>query len=108
MRRVPSLRSDTRPASLSTLRCCDTAGRLTGRSWAISPTGFGPSRSRSNTVRRVGSVRAAKARCALVTTYRKQILTDNARADSAGLEAIDLEPHGEELREQFGGGVKLE
>ena len=41
-RRVPSGRSTTRPASLSTFRCCETAGRLTGRSRASSPTGSGP------------------------------------------------------------------
>ena len=31
MRRVPAACSSTRPASLRTFRCCDTAGRLTGQ-----------------------------------------------------------------------------
>jgi hypothetical protein len=58
---VPSGRSATRPASFNTLRCCDTAGRLTGMPRAMAPTGRGPDLSRSNTRRRVGSAKAASA-----------------------------------------------
>lgn len=46
-RRVPSWRSTTRPTSLSTLRCRETAGRLTGTSAASYPTDWGPSSRRS-------------------------------------------------------------
>src|ERR671935_1005521 len=73
-RRVPSRRSVTRPASFSTRRCCDTAGRLTGRSRAMSPTGRGPWRRRSKTARRVGSASAANP-SPLAFTYRKRTLT---------------------------------
>src|SRR6266487_3908404 len=48
-RRVPSGRSLTNRASRSTLRCWETAGRLTGSFAAITPTGFGPVRSSSIT-----------------------------------------------------------
>ena len=37
----PPRRSTTSPASLSTFRCCETAGRLTGSSRASSPTALG-------------------------------------------------------------------
>jgi len=50
---------DVGDQSLSAFRCWDTAGRLTGKVRATSPTEAGPSRSRSNTARRVGSARAA-------------------------------------------------
>src|ERR671935_2359525 len=73
-RRVPSRRSVTRPASFSTRRCCDTAGRLTGSSRASSPTGRGPWRRRSKTARRVGSASAANP-SPLAFTYRKRTLT---------------------------------
>ena len=42
MRRVPSARLAHQPASFSTFRCCETAGRLTGSPRASSPTGRGP------------------------------------------------------------------
>src|SRR6185503_13616511 len=54
-RLVPSARWVTSRACLSTLRCCDTAGRLTSIPLAISPTERAPARSRLNTARRVGS-----------------------------------------------------
>ena len=53
--------SITSPASLSTLRCCETAGRLTGSSPASSPTARGRSARRSKIARRVGSPRAVHA-----------------------------------------------
>src|ERR1700683_1606830 len=59
-RRVPWARSTTSPARFSALRCCDTAGRLTGKSSATSPTDAAPRRKRSNTARRVGSASALK------------------------------------------------
>src|SRR5438067_7594477 len=108
MRRVPSLRSSTKPASLSTFKCCDTAGRLTGSPRAISPTGLGPLRSRSSTARRVGSWSAVKTRGALVIAYRKHILTDIASLNSAGLQPLDFQLHCKQLGEQFGGGVQFE
>jgi len=55
---APRWRSVTSPASFSTFRCCDTAGRLTGNRCASSPTGDGPSASSSKTARRVGSPNA--------------------------------------------------
>jgi len=58
---LPSDRALTSPASSSTLRCCETAGRLTGSSFASSPTALGRSASRSKIARRVGSARAASA-----------------------------------------------
>src|SRR3954451_12182510 len=82
MRRVPSARAVTRPAALSTLRCCETAGRLTGRSSAISPTARGRAATRSKISRRVGSARAGKAWARAswsVMTYRKLLLTKYAR-----------------------------
>src|SRR6185312_10100906 len=81
MRRVPWEISMTRPASLSTFRCCETAGRLTGRPCARSPTADGPRARCSNTSRRVGSASAAKA-FALVMPYRKLRLT-NVSTDAA-------------------------
>src|SRR5216117_3871452 len=41
MRCLPARLSTTRPASFSTFRCCETAGRLTGNSRASSPTALG-------------------------------------------------------------------
>src|SRR3954468_8419241 len=77
MRRLPSARSVTRPASLSTLRCWDTAGRLTGSSRASSPTARGRSARRSKISRRVGSPSAESAWVvvSLVIAYRKRDLT---------------------------------
>src|SRR4051812_19180429 len=72
MRRLPAGRSTTSPASLSTLRCCETAGRLTGSSRASSPTAVGDSARRSKIVRLVGSASAASW---LAATYRKAMLT---------------------------------
>ena len=60
MRRLPAAASDTSPAPLSTLRCCETAGRLTGSPPAISATDRGRSATRSKISRRVGSASAAK------------------------------------------------
>src|SRR3569833_1367751 len=76
MRRVPCGVSVTRPASLSTLRCCDTAGRETGSPAAISPTAAGDRPTRSNTARRVGSASAVSAvAIRLAMTYGKSMLT---------------------------------
>src|SRR5215207_1066393 len=58
-RLVPTAWSRTRPASFRTRRCCETAGRLTGRPRASSTTGFGPERSRSKIDLRVGSPSAS-------------------------------------------------
>jgi len=59
MRRVPSARSRTSPDRLSTFRCWDTAGRLTGSASASSRTGSGRSTSSSKIARRVGSPKAS-------------------------------------------------
>src|SRR3954468_8746576 len=76
MRRLPAWRSKPSPAPLSTLRCCETAGRLTGRSAASAPTEDGPSARRSKIARRVGSPRAVmESPSALVIAYRKLRLT---------------------------------
>src|SRR6478672_6875983 len=75
MRRLPTCRSVTSPACLSTFRCWETAGRLTGSSPAIAPTEAGPSPSRSKTARRVGSPSAVMG-SALASTYGKATLTD--------------------------------
>src|SRR5919198_853265 len=75
MRRLPSRRSRTRPTSLSTFRCCETAGRLTGSSPASSPTSRGPSESRSRIAWRVGSPRAVIISDPFVTTNGKLLLT---------------------------------
>jgi len=82
MRRVPSATSRTRPASFSTLRCCETAGRLTGKLRARSPTALGPSARRSKISRRVASPRADSPRRAdlwLTMAYGKLILTIMSR-----------------------------
>src|SRR6188472_2220534 len=91
MRRAPSARSLTRPASLRTFRCWETAGRVTGRPRANAATGCGPRRKRSKIARRVGSARAAMAsvaveRRALAMAYRKQRLTQ-CQAMLGGLHA---------------------
>src|SRR6185312_804673 len=44
---------------LSARRCCDTAGRDTGKPSASSPTAMGRRTRRSKMARRVGSARAA-------------------------------------------------
>src|SRR3712207_1680874 len=75
MRRVPTGRSTTRPAPFSTLRCCETAGRLTGSSRAISPTARGRVARLSKIARRVGSPSDAKHSAWLVNTNRKPTLT---------------------------------
>ena len=77
MRRVPSGVSRTSPASFSTRRCCDTAGRLTGSPRASSPTADGRAATRSKIARRVGSASAAKLERArsLAMAYRKPRLT---------------------------------
>src|SRR5262245_49769240 len=88
MRRVPSAREVTRPASLSTLRCCETAGRLTGTSSAISPTARGRAATRSKISRRVGSASAVNAWARdswSVMTYRKLALTEAGRKGSPGV-----------------------
>src|SRR6266536_3719647 len=78
MRRAPAAVSTTRPASFSTLRCCETAGRLTGSSRASSPPARGRSASRSRMARRVGSPRAASPSVVvwLAMTYGKAKLTN--------------------------------
>lgn len=73
MRRVPSARSVTSPTSLSTLRCCETAGRLTGNAFASPVTDEGRSHSIVMIARRDGSARASTSDPAsnapCVTTY---------------------------------------
>ena len=59
MRRVPLACSDTIPASLSSRRCRDTAGRLIGSAAAISCTGLSPPLSRRRISRRFGSPSAS-------------------------------------------------
>src|SRR6184192_2666413 len=78
MRRLPAWRSSTSLACLSTFRCCETAGRLTGISPARAPTDEAPAARRSKIARRVGSPRAAigSAETALAIAYRKLSLTD--------------------------------
>src|SRR5262249_34601563 len=63
---LPSTRTAASPAVLSTLRCCETAGRLTFMPSAISVTERVPSRRRLNTKRRVGSPNASSVRSALI------------------------------------------
>ncbi len=60
--RVPMASRCTRPASASTFRCCDTAGRLTGSRSATSATESGERAISVNTCKRVGSPSAAKRR----------------------------------------------
>ena len=55
---VPTVVELTSPASLSTFRCCDTAGRLTGRRAASDPTDDGSRTRFSKIERRVGSANA--------------------------------------------------
>src|SRR5436190_4039289 len=85
MRRVPAARSTTSPASFSTLRCCETAGRLTGMSRASSTTALGRSARRSKIARRVGSPSAVSPSIWLVTTYGKRSLTLVAVSSRWGL-----------------------
>jgi len=61
---------------LSTLRCCDTAGLVTGSSSAISPTAIGSLARHSKIARLVGSPRAPSAATPLVSTNRKLALTN--------------------------------
>src|SRR6476620_561746 len=76
MRRVPLALSVTRPASLSTFRCWETAGRLTGNASASSPTARGRSARHSKMARRVGSPRAVSPSVVrFVTTNGKLPLT---------------------------------
>src|SRR4051812_629585 len=90
MRRVPTGRSTTSPAPFSTLRCCDTAGRLTGSSRAIAPTGRGCSPSSSKIARLVESPRAVNASAWLADTNRKLALTAYARQARAGWRLAEL------------------
>src|SRR5215469_8646905 len=77
MRRVPSAWSVTRPASLSTFRCCDTAGLVTGSSAASCPTAIGCRDRHSKIARLVGSPSALSAPTPLVFTNRKSELTNS-------------------------------
>jgi hypothetical protein len=52
---------DHQPASLSTLRCCETAGRLIGSSAASAPTARGRSAWRSKIARLLGSPSAVQS-----------------------------------------------
>src|SRR3954471_17728351 len=76
MRRVPAGRSVTRPAPFKTFRCCDTAGRLTGNSRAISPTARGRAPTSSKIARLVGSPSAVNASAWLAITNGKLQVTD--------------------------------
>src|SRR4051794_31444869 len=79
MRLVPAGRSTTSPAPFNTLRCWETAGRLTGSSLAISPTARGRVARLSKIARRVGSPSALNACAWLVGTNRKLALTATER-----------------------------
>src|SRR5580704_14917902 len=102
MRRVPSAWSVTSPADLSTLRCCETAGRLTGSCCARSPTALGELASRSKIARRVGSASAVSTAPWLVMTYGKLQLTNEPRqgappareADGSSVDERPGEPEG--------------
>src|ERR1700722_3614913 len=72
----------TSPASLSTLRCCETAGRLTGSPLARSPTADGRLVRRSKIVRLVRSPRADHPASWLVATHSKLLLTKTRRQQS--------------------------
>src|ERR1019366_909303 len=52
--------SVTSPACRSTLRCCETAGRVIAKDAATSCTGRAPPRSRSRMARRTGLAMASK------------------------------------------------
>src|SRR6478672_7316864 len=91
MRRLPTCRSVTSPACLSTFRCWETAGRLTGSSPAIAPTEAGPSPRRSKTARRVGSPSAVIG-SALASTYGKATLTDARRQGRGRLVLVAAGP----------------
>src|SRR5215469_4024669 len=95
MRRVPSAWSVTRPASLSTFRCWDTAGLVTGSSAASCPTAIGCRDRRSKIARLVGSPSALSAPTPLVFTNRKSELTNSGMStpNQSG-EARGLAEHG--------------
>lgn len=59
-RRVPCRRSVTRWASRRTLRCCETADRVTAKCSAISPAGSSVAAMRWRIARRVGSAIARR------------------------------------------------
>src|SRR3989442_662224 len=89
---VPSLRTIRRPASLSTLRCWETAGRETGSASASSPTARGRRERRSKISRRVGSESAAKQADVLAIAYGKYILTITPKG-KGGRENFLLPPY---------------
>src|SRR3954462_13985388 len=86
MRRVPSCASITSEASFRTLRCCETAGRVTARPAASLVTDVGRLATRSKTRRRVGSARAGNAGDMVSMAYGKQWLT-HYRGSVKGLRA---------------------
>src|SRR5262245_4254612 len=74
---MPIACSLTSPASFRTLRCCDTAGRVTGSRAARLPTDSGPAASTRTMALRVPSPSAAQASPPrLVTTNGKLPLTN--------------------------------
>lgn len=74
---MPCRCSSTKPADFKTWRCCDTAGRLTGRWLASSPTVDGRRRSRWTTLCRVGSESAPSISRWSAIPYRKSWLTES-------------------------------
>src|SRR5688572_15047747 len=89
MRRAPAGRSITSPASFSTFRCCETAGRLTGSSRASSPTAHGRSARRSKIARLVGSPSAVSPFVWLVIAYGKYKLTRSPVKFAAVLDSAE-------------------
>src|ERR671939_224816 len=97
MRRLPAARSITSPESLSTLRCCETAGRLTGSSRASSP----PGRRRRVMRRTPGAARRARP------YSRGQLRGWNAQqldVRGGSLVALDLVDPAGEVHPVGGGG----
>src|SRR3954452_8059513 len=76
----------TRPASSSTLRCLETAWRLTSYGAASSPTVASPSVRRATRSRRVGSASAANNRdssSAIASTLLNLVVDNDRRANDA-------------------------
>src|SRR5919198_874590 len=108
MRCLPDCRSTTSPASFSTLRCCDTAGRLTGSVAASSPTASGPSTRRSKIARLVGSPSAVHPvidLCnAVPMAYAVPVAVFDVAKIAEGLEVRYAD--GSEVYESFSGAVE--
>src|SRR6266566_2867296 len=75
MRRVPSRRSLTRPASCRTRKCCETACRVTSKCVAIRPAAISWSRTRCRISRRRGSAMASMVACTAFASIHYRNLT---------------------------------